>query len=173
MSSLNEREYRQGVAAGAERQITNVAQKHQNRMGENAFSSPLEEWGAHIEGACAELLVAKRLDLHFMGCLPNVDGGNDVGPYGVRFASRPDGELILRRHDRPGQIFILVAGAAPFGNIKGWIKGADGKREEWFRNRGVWDKKPKAFFVPQSALNPDIEILKDPERLRRFLDGPK
>lgn len=110
-------------------------------------------WGIDIEGAAGELAVAKCLDRYWCG--KGKFRGADLGPWQVRTAASHEDCLILRRGDRDGEVFILVTGTAPRFRVRGWIRGVEGKREEYARNphgRGV------AWFVPVTRLHP-IETL--------------
>ena len=107
-------------------------------------------WGVHIGGVAAELAVAKHRDRFYLPALHvQRDGEADVGPFHVRSTPRDDGCLILHRGDPDDAVFVLVVGVAPALDVVGWLKGAEGKRPEFWRSGGV---RHPAFFVPQSAL---------------------
>jgi hypothetical protein len=118
-------------------------------------------WGAHIDGACAEMAVAKHLGLYWTGA-PNVyRKAPDVGPYQVR--GRPlvthnpkptDNRMIIRPRDKPleepYQIWIAVATECPHYHLMGWIYGKYAVQDQWLEGYGP---KPKAWFIPYEELN--------------------
>lgn len=116
----------------------------QHRFGGNA-----DRWGNDVEGAAAELAVAKALDHYWQPLAADPASlPGDVGRLQVRQTKRADGCLILHESDPDDAPFILVTGAVPTFTLAGWLWGREGKRpEHWRTSTG----RP-AFFVPQSAL---------------------
>lgn len=137
---------------GALRQITNL------RDGRTAAYGSVEEspWQIHIEGACAEMAVAKAMNRFWSGALGALDA-DDVGPLQVRSTARRDGSLILHAEDRDDRAFVLVTGQAPTYVLRGWIHAAHGKRKEFYRS----DVRHPAYFVPQNALKPMEQLIHD------------
>lgn len=117
-------------------------------------------WGIHIEGAAAEMAVAKMLNVYHDGVWAEIDrmrsdvGGLDRGArVQVRSTMREDGCLILHPEDNDRDIFYLVVGVAPRFRVAGALLAFNGKKERFWRtNTG----RP-AFFVPQSELGPPFE----------------
>ena len=105
----------------------------------------------HIEGAAAEMAVAKHLKVYWSGNLSNLFG-SDVGEHEVRSTRRPNGALILHEDDTDDALFFLVTGTAPFLTIVGWIPARDGKQQRFWKDP-TGNNRP-AFFVPQSFLYP-------------------
>lgn len=107
-------------------------------------------WGVDIEGAAAELAVAKALGVYWSGQdTPDCDGDIRAGEQ-VRHTERPNGCLIVHKKNADDHKFYLVTGIMPTMNVVGWIMGRDAKQEQWWRTNVP---KP-AYFVPQSALIP-------------------
>lgn len=131
---------------GVTRQIDNLRNHRLDRYG----ASTEEGWRLHIEGACGELAVARYFDRYWSGNLGNLQAP-DVGAFQVRTRPRPDGNLILHPSDADDEEFVLVTGTAPRFELRGWIRGAEGKRQEFWKDPA--GGRP-AFFVPASALHP-------------------
>lgn len=98
-----------------------------------------------IDGAMAEMAVAKLLDKYF----PNdfkTDISHDIE---VRTTRHPNGCLIVRQNDSDAKRYVLVICETPKFHIIGWVWGSDAKRPEYWR---APNGRPGAYFVPQSAL---------------------
>lgn len=139
-----------GGFVGVLRQSESMRRKLKDKKGvENPFQ-------IGVEGACAELAVAKALNRHFP-CGINTFKGPDIGDnLQVRSRSRPDGELIVRPDDNEDHLYILVTGQAPKYTVWGYLQGKDAKRDDWVKNpygRGA------AWFVPQSELKPITDLM--------------
>lgn len=117
----------------------------------DAYGCDALGWSEHIEGACGELVVAKALNLHWSGSVGTFKNA-DLGLWlQVRTRSKPEYELIIRPDDAEDENYVLVTGKCPRYEIRGWISGRDGKREEWLKGHGG---RYFAHFVPHSALHP-------------------
>jgi hypothetical protein len=114
-------------------------------------------WTAHIEGACGELACAKALGIYWLPTVNTFKTGGDVASFQVRTRSRDDYQLYVRPDDSDDAIFILVRGIAPRYEVVGWMRGRDAKRPEWFK---TFDRRPKAYFVPDAFLHHDLDRLK-------------
>jgi hypothetical protein len=144
---LTEHQLRQAAQAGVERQILAI---RNGRRDSHGFEG--DGWGLHIEGACAELAVAKCRN-KFWEAVVDVPEGleGDVGRAQVRSTRRASGCLLVHPDDPDPAPFVLVIVRSPYEyDVVGWIEGRNAKREEWWRT----DTGRPAFFVPQSALNP-------------------
>lgn len=117
-------------------------------------------WNEHIEGACAELSVAKALGIYWNGSVNNFGGPDLIHPIKgniqVRLAGN-HGHLIVRPGDSITDIWVLVTGKAPNYVIHGWILGANAKKPEYLKD---WSGRPPAYFVPPSSLSP-LDSLKE------------
>ena len=122
------------------------------------------DWNSEIDGACGELAVAKWLGLYWSGTVGETKAP-DVGPYEVRTnGSRKYTDTILRPRKVHGdRVYIAVLGFLPVFEIIGWIYARDGMQPQWFRN-GSPDR-PKAWFVPQTALLPLDMLPPDPKAI--------
>ncbi len=111
-------------------------------------------WEKDINGALAEMVLARWLDRYWEPLMPNgkVDHTNgDVGKvFQARSIDKLSNSLILHDRDDDMAAFYLIHCNAPRFTLLGWILGRDGKRQEWWQTR---TGRP-CYFVPQSALNP-------------------
>jgi len=112
-----------------------------------------ESWGADIEAACAEMALAKHLDVYWDGSVDTFKTKGDVGVLEIRSARNKTDSLIVRPRDNPEAHYILMIGSAPTFRIAGGLKGVDAQQPEWLHPAGL-DGKPEAWFVPQDALEP-------------------
>jgi hypothetical protein len=117
------------------------------------------QWDAHIEGACAELAVAKYLGLFWHALLPKLSqrAHPDVGR-NIQVKRRPENgrgrDLRLHENDLDDAPYVLVVGTAPTYELRGWILGVDGKQAEYL-NPG--DGRP-CYFVPREKLRPMSDL---------------
>jgi len=145
---LNQEEILQGAIAGVVR-MTNALGR-----GNNTINSPdLDRiWQFHIEGALAEMSVAKAYNKYWSSGDVNK---LDIGSWEIRNTPRPDGDLVIRQRDvelkKMDKYFFLVRGRFGKYDIIGFIKGADGLKDEWFRDP-TGKGRPKAWFVPEKQL---------------------
>jgi len=113
-------------------------------------------WTPNIEGAAGEMATAKRLGIYYEPIIGNFEA-DDVGPYQVRTnMSRKYDDTCLRPRDNPDKVYIGVLSFAPDFELIGWIRGADGKRDEWLRPGDP--ERPPCFYVPRKALLPMEEL---------------
>lgn len=107
-------------------------------------------WELHIEGAAAELALAKVLGRYWNGAINTFKDGGDVGPtLQVRLRTKHYYDLLIRPDDPDEKAFVLVTGTCPEFRVHGWMWGADAKRQEWLQTHG---NRPAAYFVPKDAL---------------------
>jgi hypothetical protein len=155
---LNEMEMILGGLCGLMRAASAIFKKRENRA--RGIDDDGNIWTRHVEGALAELAVAKALNVFWAGAAGDdwrrtkPDGG-DVGKLQVRSrnANYLDQKmrLIVQHKDRADEDFLLVVGRAPTYRLVGWINAGEAKRhEEWIANPGNFGE---AWFVPQEALN--------------------
>lgn len=108
-------------------------------------------WDLHVEGAAAELAVAKARGVYW-GAHVNVWSVADLGArVQVRLRTQHHYDLIVRPDDADHHAFVLVTGRLPEYRIHGWIWGHEAKRSEW---RQTYGSRPAAYFVPQTELKP-------------------
>lgn len=113
---------------------------------QRSFTKRLEE---ETVGAVGELAFAKYLGIAWDESVDTYHHVPDVGGVEVRATARDDGHLVVRNNDADDRIFVLVTGNAPEVEIRGWIRGADAKRDEFLRDPHGYRQ---AWFVPQAAL---------------------
>ncbi len=108
-------------------------------------------WTEHIEGAAAELAVAKYLGIYWGGdvdTFKKADVGSDLQ---IRWTPSHSNRLIIREADSDDDVYILVTGLVPKLSIRGWITGADAKKCEFASDP---ESLGKAFFIPIHELQP-------------------
>lgn len=114
---------------------------------------------ADIQGALAELAVAKAFNLPWTGRVFSnpewkawsLAGGRDVGMLEVRSTHYPWGHLPMFEKDHNDYPYVLVIALSETEyEIKGWIWGAEGKRREYWKDPANTHKP--YFNVPQSVL---------------------
>lgn len=133
------------AVAGAMRRARALARGLGDRYGE----VDTDPWRHDIEGVAAEMAVAKALGRFYVPALHVQSGAeSDVAQYQVRSTEHRAGCLLIKDGDRDADVFVLVVGSMPTLTVAGWLRAADGKRQEWRRKvRGR-----EAWFVPQASL---------------------
>jgi hypothetical protein len=126
------------------------------RVMTNGYKSPFDGlassdgWRSHIEGAIAELVVAKATNKYWPGPTWSFKDLNDVGPYEVRYTQYAQGHLLLYPSDKDQAPYILVTGKYPDYEIAGWIYGRYGKHPDYWTE----ETKQPCYKIPQTALEP-------------------
>jgi hypothetical protein len=163
--TLTPYELRMAATVGVNRRIDSIAKGVKDQI-------PLESiprWEIDVEGACAEVAVAKALGLFWDGSVGTFRRPDLHGRIQVRLCrNRRYPSLVVRPKDNDSDIFVLVLGSAPNYEIVGMIEGGRAKRGQWLKS--VSGREP-AYFVPGEDLT--WESLKGGERgdLRTILDG--
>jgi hypothetical protein len=133
---------------------------HSQRDGNRADGKVMKDsLGIDIQGAEAELAVAKALKLPWDGSFLELDSwydwretGHDVSGLEVRSTHHRRGSLILHSKDKDDSPFILVITAdRPFYNLVGWNFGREGKLDKYWRDVGYG--RP-CYYLPQNSLLP-------------------
>src|SRR5262245_12661761 len=91
---------------------------------------PDDRWGSQIEGAAAEMAVAKHLNVFWDGGMDNFMTWGDVGGYEVRLRLEEDKDLYLNDRDESWKVFICVTGCIPTFKLWGWCHAEDGQTAE-------------------------------------------
>ena len=139
---LTSMEILQAGMVGLARRIDSIKKNLSNRApGEN-------QWQIDIEGALAEMAVAKAINRYGALTIGNY-GGADVDRFHVRHSQRPDGCLIVRPEDKLDAWYALVTGLEGEYVVHGHIHGREARQREWWREP---NGRPGAWFVPQAAL---------------------
>lgn len=109
-------------------------------------------WDIHIEGALAELAVAKARNSYWTalardpGELPG-----DVGHVQVRSTKYRNGSLIVHPEDPDDAPFVLVVRYDEHTfHVIGWLYGKEAKQDEFWTDKNGNGRF--AFFVPQGRL---------------------
>lgn len=110
-------------------------------------------WTEDMEGACAELAVAKHFRIYWGGSVDTFKSEPDVGHLEVRATSHPSGRLIIRHDDADDAKFVLAVGVCPTYRLVGWLFGREGKQDRWLTDP-TGSGRARAFFVPQDDLRP-------------------
>lgn len=140
-------EMQQAAACGVSRQIESFRHNAKPKLG-------YWSWHSHIEGAAAELAVAKALNIYWPASV-NTYKGPDLGlNIQVRLrepstSSAFQPQLIVRPTDKDSEVFILVVGNSPEFTVAGGIVGLSAKRESWLCDPGG---RGPAYFVPFNEL---------------------
>lgn len=138
------------LSAGLMRRLNGV----RNGRAEPYGARPKAAWDADINGAIAELALAKHFNLFWSGTVGRVDLP-DVGLLQVRSKIEMQHRLVVRREDGDDEVFVSVLVDVPVCTLCGWMRGHDAKREEWLLPD---PDKPDRFFVPNAKLLPMAEL---------------
>jgi len=106
-----------------------------------------------VAGAIGELVYARYSGQPWDEEFRTTTGHTDFGDLEVRHAALHDYALIVRPTDPDGIRVALVTGMGPSYALRGWIRVVDARREEWLKDCAV-ARRPRVWFVPQSALTP-------------------
>jgi hypothetical protein len=134
------------ATVGVARRLASLKRGQTNKVQNIDFG-----WHSDIEGACAEIAVAKYLNVFWGGSI-NTFKMPDVGKLQVRHTQHKNGCLIIRNNDSRHDFYILVTGTHPIYTLQGYILGGDGMKIEYLKNPNNTTKQ-EAFFIPQEALN--------------------
>ena len=103
----------------------------------------------HIQGAAGEMVLAKYLQIYWMGSVNTFTKINDVANFEVKTRSKDSYQLLVRRDNKDSDIFVLVVGTIPNFKIIGWLSGQEAKQEKWLKFHG---DREGAYFVPNEEL---------------------
>jgi hypothetical protein len=129
--------------------LRNIRALSKGRLEPHGHPKERGSWDVTIEGASAEMAVAKALGRYWADS-EALDYDGDVGTIHVRSTDLDHGHLLLYPSDPDDGCFFLVSGRAPRFTIRGWIIASDGKREEFWETAKLRDP---AWMVPASALH--------------------
>lgn len=142
--TLTPAEMMSAATVGAMRRITSLQKGYET---DSYYHVTGDRWSTDINGAAAELAVAKLLNKHW-GAHVSHGKAPDVDKYQVRSTTHKDGSLLLRPGDLPTEIFILVTVDMPRFDVAGYIIGADGMTEEFHKR----DSKGESWWISQDRL---------------------
>ena len=116
------------------------------------------DWAWDIEGALAEMALAKLLNVYYLPT--NKDGKKpDVAGNQVRSTDLKTGGMFFRENDIPNkdQPFVLAIVEKHLVNLIGWLYGRDCMKEEWRFGR----PDEVCWLVPQRNVNRSMaELIK-------------
>ena len=117
------------------------------------YPSHLTDLQVHILGACGEMAFCKGTGIFWPATVNTFklpDCGRDW-QVKTRMRDRLN-DMTLRQRDNPEHRYALVIGDAGLEHFDliGWIRGKDGRRDEWRSNPGG---KGMAWWVPQDKLH--------------------
>jgi hypothetical protein len=143
---LTSSEIMMAAIAGVMRQVSALSKNRNESYG----AQQKDDWQLHIEGCLGEYALSKHLNLYWAGKgnLRDFDVGYCVD---VRTRSKSHYDLILHPPDPDDRIFFLLTGLNGDYEIKGWIKGIDGKKDCYYGDK--YNCGRPAFFIPQEDLN--------------------
>ena len=133
-----------GAMVGVRRRVSSIAKKL------DRGSTQGDPWGIDIEGALAEVAVAKALGIYFSGSVDTYKSP-DLAGIQVRWTPLDQGRLIVRDQDNDNENYILVTGTCPNYKISGWIEGFNAKDSQYI---SAPNGRSAAYFVPQESLKP-------------------
>ena len=133
-----------GAMVGVRRRVSSIAKKL------DRGSTQGDPWGIDVEGALAEVAVAKALGIYFSGSVDTYKSPDLVGIQ-VRWTPLDQGRLIVRDNDCDNENYILVTGTCPNYKISGWIEGFNAKDSQYI---SAPNGRSAAYFVPQESLKP-------------------
>lgn len=140
-----------GSFVGYSRQLSNVSRGRIDRA-----ECPKEgAWDVHVQGALAELALAKIINCFWSGNFDQLNKA-DVGAIEVRSTPLEHGCLLLREKDSSEAVFVLCVGRDANWRAVGWLPGIEGKI------RGYWrepNNRPGCYMIPQTALYPMADLV--------------
>lgn len=136
--------------AGVMRRVNAVRNRRQEPYG----SRPEAAWNDDINGAIAELALAKHLNVFWAGTVGRIDLP-DVGRLQVRSKTQDGDRLVVIASDDDTSIFVSVLVGLPVCRIDGWMMAKEAKRKEWLLPR---EGLPDRYFVPNSSLRSPREL---------------
>ena len=162
----------QAATVGAQRQFQNIKNGRANTKGADESNS----WQRHIEGAMAEMAVAKARGKFWSGT-PSDSADmfdsrheGDVDFLEVRQTPYHTGHLTIHDDDKPERYYALAVGVNGIYEIRGVKLCALCQRTTYWGDK--WNNGRPAFWVPQSDLEPfDPKAPYDPltsEELQRL-----
>jgi hypothetical protein len=142
----------QASMCGVQRTLKSLSRQAQHRV------KPVDPWGVAIEGAAAELAVAKTLGLYWDASIDTFGRPDIISePHELEIevklnSGRADGDLMVLALSiiRPDTIFILVVGMLPTFKVVGWARG---EFVMHYSHRHTMKAGHENYIVPQALLN--------------------
>src|SRR3990167_2428715 len=131
---------------GLQRQLQSLRAERRDRFANNKDNG----YSIHIEGAQAELAVAKGLGIYWGGEINTFHAPDLDNRIQVRSTKRLDGHLIIRPDDNLEDIYFLVINRFPCFDLIGWITGREGMSQDLLVDKN--NHYQPAYFVPRAVL---------------------
>jgi hypothetical protein len=146
--TLEPYEVHMAASTAVQRCVSSIKDNRSNAHGYSKGSG----WSDNIEGACAELVVAKYYNIYWNGSVDTFKSADLGSKIQVRWTWSHNYSLIVRPADSEKDVYILVSGYAPNFRIQGFLYGEDAKNSMYLRNDG--SGRPDGYFIPNENLIP-------------------
>lgn len=148
---LTPMEMRLAAIVGAERQV-----QSSSSPGTKHGTSNLDPWTMHLNGAAAEIAVARALGLYWPASVNTFRSEPDIPYRGapgieVRWISQPGYDLKIRQDDHPERMYVLVSGFAPRMTLHGYYLGNEARQAEFWTDLN--NGRPALWCVPKHRLH--------------------
>lgn len=144
-------EYALAAETGKLRRLTAIRRSSANSHGAENLS-----WTEDIEGAAAEMAVAKALGIYWSGGIDTFKNPDLGRNFQVRWTPSHSNNLIVREGDLDTDAYILATGTTPKFVVRGYLYGYEAKNKDWERSP---NGRPPAYFIPPNHLRPISELL--------------
>lgn len=158
--SLTSAEVIMAAQVGLQRRVNSIFSNYNDAVLNRKKHAHNSEWAFDIDGACAELAVAKAMNVHWGGHTATFKDA-DVAGIQVRSTTRLDGHLIIRDNDKENFIYMLVITNCPDYII---IGGISGKKAKSKLKKAPDENGDGAWWIPQPELH-------DPQKLFDYIKG--
>jgi hypothetical protein len=152
--ALTSEDFMVAATRGAVRQLQAIKK---GRMGSDHGSSSSRGLSRRLAdsvlGDLGEIAVSRVTGLPITSRFEELSAGDLGNRYEVRTTDLRSGHLLLHDSSPDGRIYILAIVSGLEATVCGWIRAADGKHPDYWR-----DGDPGCYYVPQAHLN-DIESL--------------
>jgi hypothetical protein len=113
------------------------------------------DWNVDIEGALAEMAMAKMLNVYWDGHIKSFKNADIDGQFQIKSTNHRNGSLVFRPADKEVYTYILVITDCPHYTIVG---GISGRRAVKFPLKPADSKGPEARWISQNDLT-SIELI--------------
>jgi hypothetical protein len=151
--ALTKSEVFMAAHVGMMRRVDSLFKNYNDTVLDRKRHANVSEWAFDIDGACAELAVAKAMGVHWSGHIGSFKEP-DVSQIHVRSTSRKDGHLIIRDNDPENYTYMLVITECPNYTIVG---GISGKKAKALPKKNADENGSGAWWISQESLhNPEL-----------------
>jgi len=158
--SLTKSEVLMASHVGIMRRIDSLFKNYNDTVLDRKLHANNSEWAFDIDGACAELAVAKAMGVHWSGHIGSFKEP-DVSEIHVRSTSRKNGHLIIRDNDPEKYTYMLVITECPNYIIVG---GISGKKAKSLPKKDADENGAGAWWIGQESLH-------DPQMIFNYIKG--